>query len=164
MRTASGIANFDKTEGIIAYGPYKDLPTGNYALTLHVNVTKDEGLSAELTALLVEIVNAGTVVDRHYISLGDLKDEIHSSVFSVLGTEEIGGLETRLFVLAPVSLEVRKLVIRNAEPHEQPNASPPFQIKKICYRSFLLCEMSSLKTTRSRSRSLFMDLRCTDPI
>jgi hypothetical protein len=132
VRTTSGIANTNASEGLIAYGPYKYIPAGRYTWTLVGKVSgDDEGLDPNLSVLLAEVVIGGAICGRRYLSLKDLKNESCSFAFQTAETEEMRGVEIRLLVLASVPVEVQKLIIRDAEQNEELGAINQIEIRNL---------------------------------
>ena len=130
IRTEAGFMSVAETPGAIVYGPYKYLSAGKYRLGIGTNSPEPEDkLHPQTPVLLVEITESQVPLDWYFIAWADVKKGRCSLVINIPDDiEQAGGIETRIYSLVPVAVELVELTVTDALPHEQSEVTSPSEI------------------------------------
>ena len=113
--------------GIIAYGPYRYLEAGHYRLSMRIQKAFVED-SGDGPCIFVVVNSGAQVFGTYLIRRSDMAKTDHEFFFSVPRTaaELIGGIETRIMLLARVALSIKAVTIEPiaASSHRIDKANP----------------------------------------
>jgi len=116
VRVGDEIRNVPTKRGWIAYGPYKYLDEGTYDVSLKIELldADSQNLPKSEPCLFVEVRSGSNLLALHLFCYEQLLVADQTFEFSVAReiADGIDGVETRIAVMAPVAVVIRKLTVQ----------------------------------------------------
>ena len=126
--TAPVIKNAPGVIGWVAYGPYRHLFEGSYRLIVSLEAgSSDRKLSVIEPCIAIEILSGLTCLGLQVLLYKDLEKRQHECEFYVSSkiADSIAGIETRIRIIAPVSITIGALNVEKLLDSEIPKINIP---------------------------------------